>query len=76
MVFCYAYSRKNYSYKEVEKDYARLSKLTNENINTRVRIYNNEAQPAVPPLTLAIYHADNWSDSRFLSLIKNSGMDF
>ena len=57
--------------KEVEKDYARLSKLTNENINTRVRMYNHEVQPAVPPLTLAIYHADNWSDARFLSLIKN-----
>lgn len=57
--------------KEVEKDYARLSKLTNENINIRVRMYNSELQPAVPPLTLAIYHADNWSDSRFLSLIKN-----
>ena len=57
--------------KEVEKDYARLSKLTNENINIRVRMYNSERQPAVPPLTLAIYHADNWSDSRFLSLIKN-----
>ena len=57
--------------KEVEKDYVRLSKLTNENINTRVRMYNHEVQPAVPPLTLAIYHADNWSDARFLSLIKN-----
>jgi len=57
--------------KEVEKDYVRLSKLTNENINIRVRMYNHEVQPAVPPLTLAIYHADNWSDSRFLSLIKN-----
>ena len=57
--------------KEVEKDYVRLSKLTNENINTRVRMYNHDAQTAVPPLTLAIYHADNWSDARFLSLIKN-----
>ena len=57
--------------KEVEKDYVRLSKLTNENINIRVRMYNHEVQPAVPPLTLAIYHADNWSDARFLSLIKN-----
>ena len=57
--------------KEFEKDYVRLSKLTNENINIRVRMYNSERQPAVPPLTLAIYHADNWSDSRFLSLIKN-----
>lgn len=56
--------------KEVEKDYVRLSKLTNENINTRVRMYNHEVKPAVPPLTLAIYHADNWSDARFLSLIK------
>jgi len=57
--------------KEVEKDYVRLSKLTNENINTRVRMYNHEVQPALPPLTLAIYHAYNWSDARFLSLIKN-----
>lgn len=57
--------------KEVEKDYARLSKLTNENINTRVRMYTHEVQPALPPLTLAIYHAYNWSDARFLSLIKN-----
>ena len=57
--------------KEVEKDYVRLSKLTNENINTRVRMYNHDAQTAVPPLTLAIYHADNWSDARFLSLVKN-----
>ena len=62
--------------KEFEKDYVRLSKLTNENINIRVRMYNSERQPAVPPLTLAIYHADNWSDFRFLSLIKNSGIDF
>ena len=56
---------------EVEKDYVRLSELTNENINTRVRMYNHEVQPAVPPLTLAIYHAYHWSDARFLSLIKN-----
>ena len=56
--------------KEVEKDYVRLSKLTNENINTRVRMYNHEVQPALPPLTLAIYHADDCSDARFLSLIK------
>ena len=48
----------------------------NYNSRTSVRMYNNEAQPAVPPLTLAIYHADNWSDFRFLSLIKNSGIDF
>lgn len=56
--------------KEVEKDYERLSKLTNENINIRVRMYNHDVQPAVPPLTLAIYHASNWSDERFLLLIK------
>ena len=48
----------------------------NYNSRTSIRMYNNEAQPAVPPLTLAIYHADNWSDFRFLSLIKNSGIDF
>ena len=57
--------------KEVEKDYERLSKLTNENINIRIRMFNHEVQPAVPPLTLAIYHAENWSDERFLILIKN-----
>lgn len=57
--------------KAVEKDYEHLSKLTNENINTRIRKYNHEAQPAVPPLTLAIYHAVEWSDERFLLLIKN-----
>lgn len=56
--------------KEVEKDYERLSKLTNENINIRVRMYNHDVQPAVPPLTLAIYHAENWSDERFILLIK------
>ena len=44
----------------------------NYNSRTSVRMYNNEAQP----LTLAIYHTDNWSDFRFLSLIKNSGTDF
>ncbi len=56
--------------KEVEKDYERLSKLTDENINIRVRMYNHDVQPAVPPLTLAIYHAESWSDERFLLLIK------
>lgn len=56
--------------KDVDSDYERLIKLTNENINTRVRMYNHEVQPAVPPLTLAIYHAENWSDNRFISLIK------
>lgn len=56
--------------KEVEKDYERFSKLTDENINIRVRMYNHDVQPAVPPLTLAIYHAESWSDERFILLIK------
>ena len=55
--------------KELDKDYERLAKLTNENINIRVRMYNHEVQPAVPPLTLAIYHAASWSDERFVLLI-------
>lgn len=58
--------------KEIEKDYERLSKLTNENINTRIRMYNHDVQPAVPPLTLAIYHAaPPYYDIRFILLIKS-----
>lgn len=58
--------------KGIENDYIRLSKLTNENINARVRMYNHAAQPAVPPLTLAIYHAASPNfDDRFISLINN-----
>lgn len=57
--------------KHVDKDYERLSKLTNENINNRVRMYNRDFQTAVPPLTLAIYHAATPNyDFRFISLIK------
>ncbi len=33
-------------------------------------MYNHDVQPAVPSLTLAIYHASNWLDERFLLLIK------
>lgn len=56
--------------KDIEKDYERLSKLTNNNINIHVRMYNHDVQPALPPLTLAIYHAEQNLDSRFLTLIK------
>lgn len=58
--------------KDIDNDYERLSKLTNENINTRIRMYNHEVQPAIPPLTLAIYHAapPNY-DMRFILLIKS-----
>lgn len=54
----------------VEQDYERLSKLTNENINIRIKEFNNKNAPSISPLSLAIYHASNFSDNRFILLIK------
>ena len=55
----------------VEKDYQRLCALTNQTINHRVRMFNSETAHKISPISLALYHASQFSDRRFIELLKD-----
>lgn len=55
----------------LEKDYQKLCSLTNKTINNRLRMYNNDASPKISPISLALYHASQFQDRRFIVLVKN-----
>lgn len=54
-----------------EKDYQKLCKLTNQNINNRVRMYNCKIDNKISPISLALYHASQSNDKRFIYLLKD-----
>lgn len=55
----------------VEKDYQRLCALTSQTINHRVRMFDSENQHKISPISLALYHASQFSDRRFIELLKD-----
>lgn len=55
----------------VEKDYQRLCALTSQTINIRVRMFNSKNQHKISPISLALYHASQFKDRRFIKLLKD-----
>lgn len=57
--------------KSVEKDYQKLCSLTNQTINNRLRMFNSESSTKISPISLALYHASQFEDRRFIDLLKD-----
>lgn len=55
---------------KIEEEYNRLSALNKGDINKRLRIFNEDDEQRLPPLSLAIRLFDTSSDERFLDLIE------
>ena len=53
----------------IERDYEKLCSVTEKTINQRMRSFNNKLNK-VSPLSIALYHASQFQDRRFIELLK------
>ena len=56
--------------KNIDEDFKLLSSLTEKTINNRVRMFNNNNAPRISSISLALYHASQYNDRRFINLVK------